>query len=178
MADETGTTESFKDIVVSVAGSTGVWSLIAAIVGITAIVAGGIITLTIDELENFGITLLVIGAVLIALALVLSPRAVAMFLSGRQGRYGANVVVMTVAFFTIAVLVNFLLFRSPTRFDLTATNALTLAPQTIQILDTLTTDVRANAFFVDDRLCDGKRQALAGWDAEIKRALAPHKLAR
>ena len=149
MADETGTTESFKDIVVSVAGSTGVWSLIAAIVGITAIVAGGIITLTIDELENFGITLLVIGAVLIALALVLSPRAVAMFLSGRQGRYGANVAVMTVAFFTIAILVNFLLFRSPTRFDLTATNALTLAPQTIQILDTLTTDVRANAFFVE-----------------------------
>ena len=149
MVDETGAPESFKDIIVSAVSSTGLWSLIAAVVGITAIVAGGVIYLTIDELRNFGVTLLVIGVVLLALALVLSPRAVAMFLSGRQGRYGANVAVMTVAFFAIAILVNFLLFRSPTRFDLTATNALTLAPQTIQVLDKLTTEVRANAFFVE-----------------------------
>ncbi len=132
MVDETGSSESFKDILVSAVSSTGAWSLVAAVVGITAVIAGGIIFLTIDELESFGVTLLVVGAVLLAAALVLSPRAVAMFLSGRQGRYGANMAVMTVAFFAIAILVNFLLFRSPTRFDLTATNALTLAPKTLE----------------------------------------------
>ena len=149
MVDETGATESLRDIIVSAVSSTGVWSLITAVIGITAIVAGGIIYVTIDELENFGITLLVIGVVLLALALVLSPRAVAMFLSGRQGRYGANVAVMTVAFFAIAILVNFLLFRNTIRYDLTATNALTLGSQAVQVLETLTTDVRANAFFVE-----------------------------
>lgn len=149
MVRETGAPESLKDVILSAAGSTGAWSLIATVVGIAAIVAGGVIYLTIDELRNFGVTLLVIGVVLLAVALVLSPRAVAMFLVGRQGRYGANMAVMTLAFFAIAILVNFLLFRNPTRLDVTATNALTLSTKTVQVLDSLTTDVKAHAFFVE-----------------------------
>jgi hypothetical protein len=54
---------------------------------------------------------------------------------------------MTVAFFAIAVLVNFLLFRTPSRFDLTATRVFSLAPQSVQVLKSLDTKVRANAFF-------------------------------
>ena len=126
------------------------WSFISAVVGVIGVVAGGIIFLTIDELNNFSVSVLVIGIALLALALVLSPRAAAMFLAGRRGRYGVNVLVMTVAFFAIAILVNFLLFRNTTRFDVTATRALTLNPQTLQILGDLETDVRANAFFVED----------------------------
>ena len=126
------------------------WSFISAVVGVVGVAAGGIIYLTVDELSNFSVSVLIIGIVLMALALVLSPRAVAMFLAGRQGRYGVNVLVMTIAFFAIAILVNFLFFRNTTRFDVTATRALTLSPQTLKILDTLETDVRANAFFVEN----------------------------
>ena len=143
------------------ARSAGFWSSVAAIVGLVAAVAGGILLLSVDEIRNFGLSLLIIGLSLLFLAMVLSPRAIAMFVVGRQGRYGTNAAVMTVAFFAIAILVNFLLFRSPTRFDVTATRVFSLAPQTAQILDNLDTTVRANAFFVpgDIRRAAARRQA-------------------
>ena len=57
---------------------------------------------------------------------------------------------MTLAFFAIFALVNFLMFRATCgRFDITATRVFTLAPQTVQVLDDLDTRVRANAFFVE-----------------------------
>ncbi len=128
--------------------STGFWSAIGAIVGFVATIAGVTLFLTIDELRNFSITVLIIGLSLLFLALVLSPRAVAIFMAGRQGRYGTNVAIMTVAFFVIVILINFLLYRTPGRIDLTATRVFSLAQQTEQVLDTLDTPVRANAFFV------------------------------
>ena len=138
---------SRRSLLRSSARLTAFWTFVAAIVGVIAIAAGGITYLSIDEIRGASITVLIIGFVLLFVALVLSPRTVAVFLAGRQGRYGANVVVMTVAFFAIAVLVNFLLFRSPSRFDLTATRIFTLAPQTVEILRNLEGPVRANAFF-------------------------------
>ena len=96
--------------------STGFWSFVTAVVGVLALVAAGALFLTIEETRDFSLSVLIIGLVLLFLALVLSPRAIAIFLVGRQGRFGGNVVVMTVAFFVIVVLVNFLLFRTPARF--------------------------------------------------------------
>ncbi|MDP6511593.1 MAG: Gldg family protein [SAR202 cluster bacterium] len=146
--------ESNQNLVVNTflgsARSTGFWSVIAGVVGVVASVAGIVLVLTIDELRNFGIAVLIIGLVSLFVALVLSPRAVAMFMVGRQGRYGTNIIVMTVAFFAIVVLLNFLLFRTSNRFDVTATRVFSLSPQTEQILDSLDRPVRANAFFIPD----------------------------
>ena len=127
--------------------STGFWSAIGAIVGVVATIAGVVLFLTIDELRNFSISVLIIGLVLLFVALVLSPRAVAIFMAGRQGRYGTNVAIMTVAFFLILILLNFLLFRSPSRVDVTATRIFSPAQQTLQVLDSLQGPLRANAFF-------------------------------
>ena len=147
-AGETG--DSLKEVLLSSSRSTGFWSVIATIVGVIAAAAGGILLLTIEETSNFSVSVLVIGLVLLFLALVLSPRAVALFMVGRRGRYGTNVVVMTVAFFAIFALLNFLMFRaSAGRFDVTATRVFTLAPQTVQVLEDLDTRVRANAFFIE-----------------------------
>ncbi len=139
--------ESTRDILLSTVKSVGFWSAVVAIVGVISVLGGGILYLTIAELENFAVSVLVIGLALLLLALILSPRAAALFLVGRRGRYGSNVLIMTLAFFIIAILVNFLLFRNPTRVDTTATQVFTLAPQTIDILENLDTTVRANAFF-------------------------------
>ena len=147
MATSTGAGDSFKDILQSSVRSASFWSYIAGVVGIIAVAAGGIIFLATDELRDFSVGVLVIGFALLFLALVLSPRSVAMFLVGRRGRYGANVAVMAVAFLAIVVLVNFLMFRNPNRIDVTATRVFTLAPQTVQVLETLDSPVRANAFF-------------------------------
>ena len=150
MASPAGTGDSFREVLRSSARSAGFWSAIAAIVGVIAAAAGGILQLTIEETSNFSVSVLVIGLVLLFVALVLSPRAVALFMVGRRGRYGTNAVVMTLAFFAIFALVNFLMFRATCgRFDITATRVFTLAPQTVQVLDDLDTRVRANAFFVE-----------------------------
>ncbi len=128
--------------------SAGFWSAIGAVVGLIATVVGIVLFLTVDELSNFAVSVLIIGLVLLFIALVLSPRAIAVFMAGRQGRYGVNIAVMTIAFFVIVILINFLMFRSPTRVDVTATRVFSLSQQTVQVLENLDTPVRANAFFV------------------------------
>ena len=141
--------------------SAGFWSAIGAVVGVIATIAGVVLFLTIDELRNFSITVLIAGLILLFLALVLSPRAVAIFMAGRQGRYGANVAIMTVAFFAIVILINFLMYLSPQRIDVTATRVFTLAQQTVKVLDSLEGPVRANAFFApsDDQTALARQQA-------------------
>ena len=152
--------ESLIELALTSARSTGFWSFVAAVVGILAVVAGGALFLTIEEIREFSVTVFVIGIVLLFLALVLSPRAIAIFLAGRQGRFGSNVIVMTLAFFVIVILINFLLFRTPTRLDVTATKVFTLSEQTQKILDSMDTTVQANAFFVpgDSATAAGKQQ--------------------
>ncbi len=130
------------------ARSPAFWSFVAAVVGVVATLAGGLAYFLIDRLSGAGLSLLVAGLILLFAAIVLAPKEIAGFISGRQGRYGANIAVMTVAFFVVVILVNFLLFRSPTRVDVTATRVFTLAPQTVNVLENLAGPVRANAFFV------------------------------
>ncbi|MDA1188954.1 MAG: Gldg family protein [Chloroflexi bacterium] len=149
MEQPTNTDETILSALAVQARTASFWSMVAGIAGVIAAVAGGIMFLAIDELNNFSLSVLIVGAALIFLALVLSPRGVAIFLVGRQARFGTNVLIMTVAFFAIAILVNFLFFRSATRFDVTVTRFFSLAPQTAQILEELDSPIRANAFFVE-----------------------------
>ena len=161
MIEQSGGGDSLKDVVLSSLQSTGFWSFVAAVVGIVALIAGGAMYFTVEELRDFSVTVIIIGIVLVFLALVLSPRAIAIFLVGRQGRYGSNIVVLTIAFFAIVLLLNFLLYRNPTRVDVTATRIFTLSEQTVQVLDGLDGLVRANAFFVpsDTRSAAAQQQA-------------------
>jgi hypothetical protein len=159
MAGPARSSDTFSGILLSSVRSTGFWSAITAVVGVVGAVAGGILYLSVDELRNLSVSIIVVSIALLFLALVLSPRATAIFLIGRQGRYGSNVIIMTVAFFAVAVLVNLLLFLNPTRIDVTATRIFTLSPQTLQVLDTLDTPVRANAFFTSTDTGTAKQQA-------------------
>ena len=128
--------------------STGFWSAVGAAVGVIAVVIGAALFITVDELRDLAVSTLIVGLVLLFIALALSPRAVAIFMAGRQGRWGANVAIMTAAFFVIVILINFLLFRTTARFDTTSTRVFTLAQQTRQVLDGIDDPVRANAFFI------------------------------
>jgi ABC-type uncharacterized transport system involved in gliding motility auxiliary subunit len=88
--------------------------------------------------------LMVIGLALFA---ILDPARVLAALSGRQARYGSNALVLTIAFIGILVVVNFLVFQNPKRWDLTADKQFTLAPETLTILQGLPDKVEAQAFF-------------------------------
>ena len=129
------------------ARSPAFWSFVAAVAGVAATIIGALGYFLIDRLTGPGLSLLVAGLILLFVALVLAPREIASFIAGRQGRYGLNIVIMTVAFFIIVILINFLFFRSPTRIDVTATRVFNLAPQTVNVLRDLDGPVRANAFF-------------------------------
>lgn len=141
--------ETFAEFLLSSARSTGFWSFVAAAVGLVTILAGAIFFLAVDELDTFGRWLLIAGFALLVISVAVSPKAVALFLIGRRGRYGTNVLVMTVAFSVIVILANFFLYHSTWgRWDVTATRVFTLAPQTVRVLDNLERPVRANVFMV------------------------------
>ena len=110
-----GGEETFAQFLLSSARSTGFWSFVAAAVGVVTILAGAIFFLAVDELDTFGRWLLIAGLALLVISVVVSPRAVALFLIGRRGRYGTNVLVMTVAFSVIVI--------SQTSFSTTAPGA-------------------------------------------------------
>ncbi len=141
--------ETFAEFLLSSARSTGFWSFVAAAVGAVTILAGAVFFLAVDELGGFGGWLLIAGLVLLAISVAVSPKAVVLFLIGRRGRYGTNVLVMTLAFSVIVVLANFFLYHSTWgRWDVTATRVFTLAPQTVSVLDSLERPIRANVFIV------------------------------
>ena len=142
--------ESFRQVVLASVKSSGFWSSVMALVGAVAMVTGGVTLLTIEELKSFSVGVLAVGALLLFLSIILSPRAIAIFFIGRQGRYGTNAAIMTAAFFLMIVLINVLMFRISSRIDTTATRIFTLSPQSMRILEELDTPVRANAFFVKD----------------------------
>lgn len=92
-----------------------------------------------------------LGLIVIGLAIfaILDPSRVRQALTGRQARYGSNALVMILAFVGILVLVNYLVYKFPQRWDLTADKTHTLAPETIQALQTLPEKVTAEAFFTN-----------------------------
>jgi ABC-type uncharacterized transport system involved in gliding motility auxiliary subunit len=93
-----------------------------------------------------------LGFVIIGLALyaVLDPDRVRVALTGRQARYGSNALVLSVAFLGILVVVNYLVFNNTKRWDLTQDKSSTLAPETITTLSSLSSPVKAQAFFSSD----------------------------
>lgn len=90
-----------------------------------------------------------LGLVLVGLALfaILDPERVRVALTGRQARYGSNALVMSLAFIGILVVVNYLVFRYPQRWDLTENQQFTLAPETLDTLKSLPAKAKALAFY-------------------------------
>jgi hypothetical protein len=154
--------DSYTEIILSSIKSSNFWSITLGSAGIFAVIFGGSINLAFEGLKDLSLWVLMAGAGLILLALVLSPRAVAMFLVGRKGRYGLNVAIMTLAFFIILLIASFLMYQNPNRIDVTSTRVFTLSEQTYGILDNLSKNnqpVHAYAFFVSSLSSGNERQS-------------------
>jgi len=104
--------ESYKSILISSVKSSGFWSLVLGATGIAAIVVGGGINLAFSALSDLSLWVLLAGSLLVLLSLILSPRAIAIFLIGRKGRYGTNVAIMTIAFFIILLNLELFLLKN------------------------------------------------------------------
>ena len=144
---------SYIYILINLVKSTSFWSLISGVTGVFAFLLGGGLYLTFEEMSDVLLLVTSLGAILILLAIGLSPRAIAIFVSGRRGRFGLNAALMTLAVFIILLVANYFMFTNPNRIDVTATRFFTLSPQTVSVLKDLedkNQKVVAHAFFVEN----------------------------
>ena len=94
-----------------------------------------------------------IGLLTVGLAAyaILSPDSIRRFLSGRQARYGSNSLILTLAFVGVLIAANYIIYNNPdllgAPWDFTEDKSNTLAPETLQILSTLPSQVTATAFY-------------------------------
>ncbi|HBH01962.1 MAG TPA: hypothetical protein DDZ42_08585 [Candidatus Rokubacteria bacterium] len=101
--------------------------------------------------------LLLVGLVLVAVSLIARVGELRGAVGGRTLRYGINTAVMIVLLLGVIGFVEALSYRNNWRWDLTEGKRHSLSPQTIRLLEGLTTDVNAIAFFRSDQ--PGKRVA-------------------
>ena len=94
-------------------------------------------------------TLISLGVTILGLAIyaILEPDKTRQAFTGRQARYGSNIVVTSIAFLGILFVINWLVFDNPKSWDVTQDKANTLAPETIQALESLPDSVNAIAFY-------------------------------
>jgi ABC-type uncharacterized transport system involved in gliding motility auxiliary subunit len=100
---------------------------------------------------QISLAMIVVG---LAIFVILDPERVRIALTGRQARYGSNAVVMGLAFLGIIVVINFLIFKNPKRWDLTESGIYTLAPETIDTIDSLTNNVTILGFYTPNYSTD------------------------
>jgi ABC-type uncharacterized transport system involved in gliding motility auxiliary subunit len=93
---------------------------------------------------QISLAFIVIG---LALFIILDPARTREILAGRQARYGSNALIMSVAFFGILLVVNYVAYKNPQRWDLTAGKQRTLTQETLDTLDRLPQPVMATAFY-------------------------------
>lgn len=99
---------------------------------------------TFDLKLQISLGLIVIG---LALYVFLDPQRTREALTGRQARYGSNTVLMAVAFTGILVVINYLGNQYGPRWDLTQDKLNSLAPETIDTLKSLKSQVKAEAYY-------------------------------
>ncbi|MEW6285551.1 MAG: Gldg family protein [Chloroflexota bacterium] len=94
-------------------------------------------------------TLISLGVTVLALALyaMLEPDKVRQAFTGRQAKYGSNIAVTSLAFLGILFVVNWFVYNNPQNWDVTQDKVNTLAPETLQALETLPQPVEAVAFY-------------------------------
>lgn len=94
--------------------------------------------------------MLIIGAVLVVVSAVFNFRAILGFFGGRQGKLGANTVVLSVAVLGLVVLANYVGYRRHKRFDLTAEGLYSISDQTKKVVANLPKDVKVIYFNKED----------------------------
>jgi len=94
-------------------------------------------------------TLISLGIMILGLAVytILEPEKTRQALTGRQARYGSNIAITSIAFLGILFVVNWFVFNNPQNWDVTQDKVNTLAPETIQALESLPEPVTAVAFY-------------------------------
>ncbi|MEP7356291.1 MAG: hypothetical protein ABI847_03565, partial [Anaerolineales bacterium] len=119
----------------------------AVVVGLLGLLVAAGIWLVQRQLNTYVQASLAVGLLGLAVAMLLNPSALQLWLRGRQARYGGNVAIMVLALLGILVLVNYLVVKNPKRWDMTENKINTLAPETIEALKQMQQPVKAIGFY-------------------------------
>lgn len=94
-------------------------------------------------------TFISLGVTILAAAAyaILEPDKIRQALTGRQARYGSNIAITSIAFLGILFVLNWFVYNNPQNWDVTQDKTNTLAPETIQALESLQEPVEAVAFY-------------------------------
>jgi len=90
--------------------------------------------------------MVIIGLVLIAVSVIFNFGAIIGVFRGRQGKLGANTVILSVAVLALVAVANFLGYRHHKRFDLTAESLYSISDQTKKVVANLPKDVKVIYF--------------------------------
>jgi ABC-type uncharacterized transport system involved in gliding motility auxiliary subunit len=112
-----------------------------AAVGGACVVAGFLRYSIQGELLRTSEILMIGGGVVLLAAIVIGFRHILDFFSKRSSQLGTNAIVMSVAVVAILIILNFLSFRHPKRFDLTTEKLFSVSDQTRKIVGGLQKDV-------------------------------------
>ncbi len=111
-------------------------------VGLAVMAGAWVFTLTGRPLPGQLGVWLTAGFALVLLHLVLAWEDIDRAVGRRQLRYGANMVVLSLAFLGILVLLNWVVYGNSKRWDLTKSRKFTLSEQSLKVLGGLKEDVR------------------------------------
>ena len=141
------TSGTVLDAIRDIGRDLGALSSVAAFLGILSLVLSLVLLVLVPDSRIFSYILLGLGLILLIYALISARRRLAESVSARQGRYGANTIVMILAFLAIVAILNFVAYDNPGRLDVTSTRQFSLAPRTAEVLSNLNQPVQAVAFF-------------------------------
>lgn len=123
------------------------YSDIAAIIGLVALVATGILALI---TKSFSVPVeisIIVTVVFLGAYGIINPEKIIAFFKGRQAKHGANTLVMTLSVLGIIIVVNLVGYHNTVRWDLTEDKTNTLTEETLNTLKSLKGNVFAQAFF-------------------------------
>jgi gliding motility-associatede transport system auxiliary component len=118
-------------------------ALILALVGVL-IFLGAYVVMGVTSVGGY--IALGLSVVALIIYIYLRPQEVVSGLKSRQARYGGNTLLMSLIFIAILVAINFLSMRRYKRWDLTAEKQFSLAPESAEIVKSLTSPVTALNF--------------------------------
>ncbi len=123
------------------------YSWVLVVLGLLAALIAGVLRLFDGQVTSRVQIGIAVSLVFLAGYLVLEAESIQKWAGGRQARYGANAVAMSVAFVAIVGILNYLSKdRYHTDWDLTENKQNTLAGQTVEVLSNLPEPVKATAF--------------------------------